>query len=84
MVARRCVLAAAVPRPVGLVPGLAVAKALVRGSSTYSCVQMVEVFMYPGNGQTILTGVNVSCRTHYPDSINKSSCTGTIGTCSYP
>ena len=52
--------AAAVPRPVGLVPGLAVAKALTTDSHVMASVQLVEVFMYPGNGHVIYTGANVS------------------------
>lgn len=53
-------LVAAVPRPVGLVPGLAVGKTLVLSSDVMGCVQLVEVFIYPGKGHVLCTAPNVS------------------------
>lgn len=49
----------AVPRPVGPVPGLVVVRTLITGGKSpnrLSFVQHVEVFMYRGNGQVVVTG----------------------------
>jgi hypothetical protein len=44
-----------VPRPVGRVPGLAHTYALGFGSG-----ELVECFMFPGDGQLFITGGSVS------------------------
>jgi hypothetical protein len=44
-----------VPRPTGRIPGLAHTYALGRGSG-----ELVECFMYPGDGQVIIPGGSVS------------------------
>lgn len=55
-----------VPRPVGRLPaGLVVVNALVHSGSTDGCVQPVELFMYPGHGQVIVTASAVrACLGH--------------------
>jgi hypothetical protein len=48
-----------VPRPAGRIPGLAHTYALGFGSG-----ELVECFLYPGDGQVLITGGSVSvCRS---------------------
>lgn len=50
-----------VERPTGRIPGLAVANALCHTSAPCGAfIQPVEVFLYPGNGQLIITATTVS------------------------
>lgn len=56
-----------VPRPVGHVPGLAVVKALSCDGLTESAgVQIVEVYMYPGNGEIVYTATQVRSTAIHP------------------
>jgi hypothetical protein len=59
-----CVSGAAVPRPVGPLPGLVVTKTLINAANLeHRCyVQTVECFMYPGSGQVVVTGAAVSVK----------------------
>lgn len=46
-------------RPTGHVPGLATAKVIGSTSTGRSFLTLVEAFMYPGNGQMIVTALGV-------------------------
>jgi hypothetical protein len=56
-----CAAAVNVPRPTGHVPGLAVAKAMVENFEPGASIQLVEVFIYPGDGDVIITALAVGC-----------------------